>query len=243
MCPWVYFWVNRRRRSIDALAATLKYCRITSTHLTVTKDRPMKMYNSPAGSNPKKVRMYCAEKGIDLELAHVSFGKEEHRSDDFKSTVNSLARLPVLELDDGTMIAESVAICRYLEELHPEPPLFGTTAVERALVEMWSRRMEMEVTVNVSNILRHTSPFFANTVVQVPEFADASRKTALQRFEWLNGELGDNTYLLGDQMTFADINGFVGFVMMPQVDLEIPSDLTNLVRWYETMASRPSADA
>ncbi len=203
----------------------------------------MKMYNSPAGSNPKKVRMYCAEKGIDLDLAHVRFGTDEHRSDDFNSTVNSLARLPVLELDDGTMITESVAICRYLEELHPEPPLFGSTPLERAQIEMWSRRMELEVTVHISNILRHTSPFFATTVVQVPEFADASRKTALQRFEWLNNELGDRTYLLGDRLTFADINGFSGLVMMGQVELEIDPKLTNLTRWYDNLASRPSADA
>ena len=121
----------------------------------------MILYNSPRGTNTVRVTMYLLEKGIDdVPVQHIDFDALEHRSPEFLKK-NPMGKLPVLELDDGTIIAESMAIIRYFEELHPEPPLLGRTPVERALYEMWNRRIEQDVTQPISNIMRNTLPFFA----------------------------------------------------------------------------------
>ena len=202
----------------------------------------MKLYDNPRGQNPKRVRMFLAEKGVELPLQTVDLMNYEQLTDDYLK-INSLGRVPVLELDDGTLIAESIGICRYLETLYPEPNLFGTTPEETAHIEMWTRRLELEVGVHITAIMRPSSPFFAKTMVQVPEFVDASKEMFARRLAWLNDELGDNEFIAGDRYTIADIVGWSALLMVPILKLDVDPGLTNYHRWIETISSRPSAAA
>jgi glutathione S-transferase len=137
----------------------------------------MRIYNSSTAPNPRRVRVFLAEKGIQVPYEEVDIGKAVNRGPEFKKK-NPLATVPVLELDDGTCISESVAICRYFEELHPDPPLFGVDAKDRALVEMWNRRMELAVLQPIADAFRQRHEFFKGRIRQVPEYAEAQRLNA-----------------------------------------------------------------
>ena len=202
----------------------------------------MKLYDNPRGQNPKRVRMFLTEKGVEIPLVNVDLMNYEQLSDDYLQ-VNSLGRVPVLELDDGTRLTESIGICRYLETIYPEPNLFGTDPVEVAEIEMWTRRLELEVNMHVTNMMRHSSPFFAKTMVQVPEMVEASKEMLGRRLAWLNDELGDREFIAGDRYTMADIVGWAGLLMIPILKYEVDPSLTNYLRWIETISTRPNADA
>ena len=202
----------------------------------------MKLYDNPRGQNPKRVRMFLAEKGVEIPLVNVDLMNYEQLSDDYLQ-VNSLGRVPVLELDDGTRLTESIGICRYLETIYPEPNLFGTDPVEVAEIEMWTRRLELEVNMHVTNMMRHSSPFFAKTMVQVPEMVEASKKMLGRRLAWLDDELGDREFIAGDRYTMADIVGWAGLLMIPILKYDVDPSLTNYLRWIETISTRPNADA
>ena len=202
----------------------------------------MKLYDNPRGQNPKRVRMFLAEKGVEIPLVNVDLMNYEQLSDDYLQ-VNSLGRVPVLELDDGTRLTESIGICRYLETIYPEPNLFGTDPVEVAEIEMWTRRLELEVNMHVTNMMRHSSPFFAKTMVQVPEMVEASKEMLGRRLAWLDDELGDREFIAGDRYTMADIVGWAGLLMIPILKYEVDPSLTNYLRWIETISTRPNADA
>ena len=202
----------------------------------------MKLYDNPFGSNPKRVRMYLAEKGLDIPTQLVDFQKEEHRTPAFRK-INPMAALPVLELDDGTILTESMAICRYLEELHPEPPLMGTTPLERAQIEMWNRRMELDVTNYIPTILKHTNEFFKNALTQVPEIAEASRIDMMKKLDWLNEELATRDYIAGNTFTIADISAYARFGMRKMAGVDFADHHTNLNAWWDRIDARPSAEA
>jgi glutathione S-transferase len=202
----------------------------------------MKLYTNPRGTNTKRVHMYLAEKGIEVERQIVDFTKLEHRQEPFLS-INPLGALPVLELDDGTIITESLAICRYFEELYPAPPLFGRDPIEIAQVEMWNRRIELEVTRYVSFILKHTGEFFKGTLTQVPEYADACRIDIMKKYDWLNGEMAHRDFMAGDEFTVADITAFGGLAMRKQAGVDFTDEHKNLIAWHARIASRPSAGA
>lgn len=202
----------------------------------------MKLYDNPFGSNPKRVRMYLAEKGLDIPTQLVDFQKEEHRTPEFRK-INPMAALPVLELDDGTILTESMAICRYLEELHPEPPLMGTTPLERAQIEMWNRRMELDVTNYIPTILKHTNEFFKNALTQVPEIAEASRIDMMKKLDWLNEELATRDYIAGNTFTIADISAYARFGMRKMAGVDFADHHTHLNAWWDRIAARPSAEA
>ena len=199
----------------------------------------MKIYYAPAGTNNIRTKIYLNEKGLDIPLQPVDIMKYEHKQEPFLSK-HRLGRLPVMELDDGTIITESMAICRYLEEVNPEPPLFGTTPLEKANIEMWSRRIELELQIYFSAILRNTQPFFAKSVYQVPEYVDACHKTVQDRFVWLNDIMGDTEYLAGDTFSVADITGVSAFLMIRQIKVDAPETLTNLHAWLDRVKSRDS---
>ncbi len=165
----------------------------------------MKLYDeSNPAPNPRRVRIYLAEKGITLPLVPVALRKREHKSADFIAK-NSLGQVPALELDDGTIIAESTAICRYLEELHPNPPLFGQTALEKALVEMWVRRSEFQIMRPISNVWRHADPRTAFLGGQFTDFGDANKAQVTSAHDLLDRELSDGrAYLTGGTFTIAD---------------------------------------
>jgi glutathione S-transferase len=154
----------------------------------------MKLYDLKAGTNTKRVRIFLAEKGVKLATLEVDMMKGENKGPDYLSK-NPMGTMPLLELDDGTKIAESVAICRYMEELHPDPPLFGTTPIERALIEMWNRRMELELLRPITDNFLHSSAFYKERLTQVADIAHYGRKHAQARMHWLNGELAMGPFI------------------------------------------------
>jgi glutathione S-transferase len=202
----------------------------------------VKLYDSAMAPNPRRVRIFLAEKGIEVPTVQVDIGKAENRQPDFLAK-NPLGGVPVLELDDGRFLAESVAICRYFEEIQPEPPLMGTDAADRAWVEMWNRRMELEVASNCMQAFRQTHDFFKGRIPQVPEWGAACKESALKRLAWLDGELAEREFIAGDRYTIADITALVGIDFGRVSKISIDPAQKNLQRWHEAVSSRPSAKA
>lgn len=203
----------------------------------------MKLYDGGRAPNPRRVRVFLAEKGVDIPLVPVDMGALEHRSTEITSR-NPLQRLPVLELDDGTILTESVAICRYIEELHPEPRLFGSGALGVAMVEMWQRRAEMHLMYPVAQAFRHIHPAMREwEVPQVPEWGEANKPRALQFLTLLDAELGERPFLAGEEFSIADITAMIAIDFTKPARITVPEELENLHRWYRQVSSRPSANA
>ena len=202
----------------------------------------MVLYDSKAAPNPRRVRVFLAEKGIEVPVRQVDLARRESRTAAFLEK-NPLGAVPVLELDDGTCIAESVAICRYFEEIQPEPPLFGSGAGERALVEMWDRRMEFELFRNVTGTFQHTHDFFKGRIEQVPAWGELCRKTARERLAWLDRDLAARRFITGDHYTIADVTALCAIDFGRVVEIRIAPDQKHLARWHEAVSSRPSAKA
>lgn len=202
----------------------------------------MKIYDSTTAPNPRRVRIFLAEKGVAVPYEQVDIVKADNRGAEFRRK-NPLGTLPVLELDDGTHIAESVAICRYFEELHPNPPLLGTDARDRALVEMWQRRMELEVFGPITQVFRNSHPFFAGRIPQVPEWGEVCRAAAEARLAWLDTVLAEREFIAGDRYTIADITTLCGVDFGRVSKIRIQPEQTNLARWHATVSARPSAKA
>jgi glutathione S-transferase len=201
------------------------------------------LYDSPnPAPNPRRVRIFAAEKGIDLAIKPVSLIAREHKSAEHLAR-NPLGQTPVLVLDEGTALSESIAICRYLEALHPEPPLFGEGALEIATIEMWTRRVELALGGPVRNYWVHVHPFTAKVVPErFGDFGKANVPHAMAAMAVLDAALAKSAFIAGERFTIADIIllttvDFAGFV-----GLAIPEKLTNLRRWHEVSA-RPSAGA
>jgi glutathione S-transferase len=205
------------------------------------EDIEMKLYDGGRAPNPRRVRIYLAEKGIEVPLVPVDMGAMEHKTETVTSR-NPLQRLPVLELDDGTIITESVAICRYFEELHPEPPLFGTGALGKAQVEMWNRRLELNLLASVAAAFRHVHPAMKEwEVPQVPEWGEINKPKALAFLEMMDKELELREFAAGDKFSIADITGLVAMDFMKPGRIAIPEELTNVLRWKAALTARPSA--
>jgi glutathione S-transferase len=208
----------------------------------IAEEGTMKIYDFAQAPNPRKVRVYLAEKGIQVPLQTVDLGKGEQRSPEFLK-INPLGVVPVLELDDGTRIPESLAIIEYFEELYPDPPLIGTDAVSRALVRGYERRCEQGVLAQAATIFQHTNPFFAGRVDQTPKVAEIARKNLTARLAWLNDELKNREWLAGDRISIADITLLIGVGWAKVAKYELDPAWTNVIRWYDTMKARPSAKA
>ena len=202
----------------------------------------MQLYDSAMAPNPRRVRIFLAEKGITLPVVAMDIGKAENRQPPFLAK-NPLGGLPVLELDDGTCIAESVAICRYFEEIQPEPRLMGTSASDRALVEMWQRRMELELFRNATGCFQNTHAFFKGRIPQVPEYGEVCRNAARARLAWLDGELSSRPFVAGERYTIADITALCAIDFGRVSDIRIAPEQKHLQRWYDAVSSRPSAKA
>jgi glutathione S-transferase len=186
--------------------------------------------------------VFLSEKGIEVPVVQVDIGQKANLEPEFLAR-NPLGRVPVLELDDGTTIAESVAICRYFEGEQPDPPLMGVDASDAALVEMWQRRMEIEVMNNITGCFRNTHDFFKGRIPQVPEYGEVCRGWAGERLAWLDEVLADREFIAGDRFTIADITALVGIDFGRVVDIRIGPDQKNLSRWHEAVSARPSAAA
>ncbi len=202
----------------------------------------MKLHDSRVAPNPRRVRIFLSEKGIEVPIVEVDIGKKENLEPAFLAR-NPLGRVPVLELDDGSYIAESVAICRYFEGTHPDPPLMGVDPADAAVVEMWQRRMEIEVMNNVTGCFRNTHDYFKGRTPQVPEFGEVCRGWAAERLVWLDEVLADREFIAGGCYTIADITAQVAIDFGRVVDIRIGPDQKNLSRWHEAVSARPSASA
>lgn len=203
----------------------------------------MILYGAPMPApNPRRVRIFLAEKGIDLPETHVDMMKREHKSPEFRAK-NSMGQLPALELDDGSCISETVAICRYFEETNPEPPLFGRTALEKALVDQWIRRVEFAVMMPVGNFWRHAHPRTAALLNQFTEFGESNKDTYKGAQKYLNRELAGREFLVGDTYSMADICLLSTVDFAEWIGLPVEPEFENLVAWRERAKARPSASA
>lgn len=203
----------------------------------------MKLYDGGRAPNPRRVRVFLAEKGIEVPLVPVDMGALAHKSDEVTAR-NPLQRLPILELDDGTVLTETVAICRYFEELYPEPALFGSDALGKARVEMWQRRMEFHLLMPVAQAFRHTHPAMKEwEVPQVAAWGEANKPKAVDFLRLLDEHLADSEFAVGDSLSIADITGMIAIDFMKPARIELPGELANVRRWYGAMKARPSADA
>ncbi|MBT3536267.1 MAG: glutathione S-transferase [Rhodospirillaceae bacterium] len=203
----------------------------------------MKFYNS-IGPNPRVVRMFMAEKGIDIPREEIDIMAGVNREADYLK-VNVSGQCPALELDDGAILAEITAICEYLEETQPEPALIGTTAEERAETRMWVRRVDLNICEPMGNGFRFSTgiKMFENRMRCLPEAAAGLKDIAQDRLKWLAGLLEGNSFIAGDRLTLADILlfGFVDF--FAGVDQPIDPELKNINAWHGRMKARPSAEA
>ena len=204
----------------------------------------MKLYQDPRAPNPRRVRIFFAEKGrsselelIDLSIAAGELERPEHRAR------HPLLQVPVLELDDGRLLRESVAICRYLEELVPDPPLFGSGAFGRAAVEMWNRHAEFELLLPALDAFRHTHEFWKGRIAQIPEVGEGAKSRVLSRFAWLNDELGERQFIAGEDYSIADITALAAIDYARISQLRVGPELVHLRRWLEEVRARPSASA
>ena len=203
----------------------------------------MKIHDATTAPNPRRVRIFIAEKGIEVPCEQVDIVNAVNRGEEFRMQKNPMGTVPVLELDDGTCIAESGAICRYFEELHPDPPLMGVDAQDKAIVEMWNRRMEFELFQPATLAFQQQHAFFKGRVPQVPEFAAVSKQKAEKSLAWLNEVLADREYIAGERYTVADIVAQCAVDFGRVVKIAIQPDQKNLARWHAAVSARPSAKA
>ena len=203
----------------------------------------MKLFDGGRAPNPRRVRVFLAEKGIEVPLVPVDMGAMGHKQEPVSSR-NPLQRLPVLELDDGTILTESVAICRYFEELQPEPALFGQGALGKAKVEMWQRRMEFNLLSCVAQAFRHIPPAMKEwEIPQIPEWGEANKAKAVEFLKVLDAELAKRVVAAGDAYSIADITGMIAIDFMKPARIKVPDECANVLRWYSAVSSRPSASA
>jgi glutathione S-transferase len=202
----------------------------------------VKLYDFRRAPNPRRVRIFLAEKGVSVPLEKVDIFQRANRAPAFLEK-NPFGGIPVLELDDGSHIAESVAICRYFEALHPEPPLFGRGAREEAEVEMWNRRVELILLNAVGMVWIHGSPLTAAVVQQIPANVEPNRKRAAQFFEVLDRSLASRPFLAGERISVADITALCTVDFATMVEITPDPALANVARWHSDMSARPSARA
>lgn len=200
----------------------------------------MKLYDGGRAPNPRRVRIFFAEKSVPLpEIVPIDIALKQHRTPEF-TRINPAQRLPVLVLDDGTALAETMAICRYLESLHPEPKLFGGSAKELAVVEMWNRRVELGLFASVAAVFRHSHPSMVGLEEQVPEWAEANREMIDDHLVLLELQLAANRFLCGDSLTVADITAGIAIDFMKPARIPLPEDFVHIRRWHGELSGRPS---
>ena len=203
----------------------------------------MLLYHDTRAPNPRRVRVFLAEKGVAYDTIEVSIAAAAHQTADFRRK-NPIALLPVLELANGKILRESMAICRYLEETYPEPNLFGADPWERAQIEMWNRHAELELLLPIAQVFRNTHAFWIGKLKQVPEFGAVMREHVGTRFDWLETELATHPYFAGDRFSVADITAMCAIDFGKVSDIRIQAAThPNLAAWHKRVAERPSAKA
>jgi glutathione S-transferase len=209
----------------------------------------MKLYDCSTAPSPRRVRIFAAEKGLDLELVPVDLGSGEQLSAEFKA-INPDCVVPVLELDDGSHLTEVIAICQYLEEFKPEPSLFGATASERAVATMWNAKAEMQGLWAVAEAYRNFAKGFKGRALsgpesyeQIPELAERGRRRVTDFMRTMDNQLAQHEYLAGDRFSIADITAMVTMDFAVRLKIDMQENATHLQRWYANVAARPSAAA
>jgi len=203
----------------------------------------MLLYHDLRAPNPRRVRIFLAEKGVAYDTIEVSIASAANQSLEFKKK-NPLALLPVLELADGRVLRESIAICRYIEELYPDPNLFGADPWERAQIEQWNRHAELEVLIPITQVFRNTNPYWAGKIKQAPDFGEMMREQLCGRFDWLEGELAQRPYIAGQRYSVADITALCGIDFGKVSNIRIKAEThPNLAAWHARVSGRPSAKA
>jgi glutathione S-transferase len=202
----------------------------------------VKLYSSRFAPSPRRVRMYAAEKGIALEIVEVDIAAGGTQSADYLS-INPLGELPTLELDDGSHLSESLAICRWLESGHPEPPLFGRSPRERAGIDAWIDRLMFHLYVPLTHVFRHSHSFWATRLQQIPAWAEAQRAAVLAEFAALDTALAGHDYVAGRDFSMADIVAFTSIDFAKPSNLRLTGAQPNLQRWHAAINGRPSARA
>ena len=210
----------------------------------------MKLYDFSLAPNPRRVRMFLAEKGIEVPTVQINTREAEQFSEAFLK-VNPRSTVPALELDDGTVLTESVSICRYFEETQPEPALMGRNATEKAVVDMWNRRAEIECYLPAADVVRNSLDMFkdrglpgmASGVPQIPALAERGRATFARFIERTDAHLANSQFLAGDRFSIADITLYIAIDFSKRGELEVPAACSNMLRWQSEIAARPSASA
>lgn len=209
----------------------------------------MKLYDCATAPSPRRVRIFAAEKGIELHKVEVDLGSGEQFAPEFRA-LNPDCVVPVLELDDGMTISEVLAICQYLEELHPDPALFGRTAEQRAISTMWNNKIEQHGLMHMRDAFRNSAKGLRGHAItgphgveQIPELAERGRQCVVAFFDRMEQQLDGSVFITGDDYSIADITGLVLIDFARWLKLEIPEGAKNLRRWHADVSSRPSAKA
>ena len=205
----------------------------------------MKLYSS-MGPNPHMVRMFAAEKGLSLPIVEVDLMGGENRRPPYNESVNKAGQTPALELEDGQIVSEITVICEYLEEKHPTPTLIGSTPEERAETRMWTRRIDLNICEPMANGFRASEGrrlFESRMKLVGAEGAADLKAIAKDRLLWLNGLMGDNSFVCGDRFSLADILLFCFLAFGAQVGQPIPDEAGWVKAWFERVKARPSAAA
>jgi glutathione S-transferase len=201
------------------------------------------LYHDPRAPNPRRVRIFMAEKALTYDTIEVSIAAAANRTPEFRKK-NPISLLPVLEFEDGRVLRETMAICRYLEDLHPTPNLYGNDAWERATTEMWNRHAELELLYPIAQVFRNTHAFWSGRIRQAPDFGAIMREQVGERMEWFDGELASREYFAGPRFTVADITALCALDFGRIVDIRIDATKhPHLAAWHQRVASRPSASA
>ncbi len=209
----------------------------------------MKFYDCRTAPSPRRVRIFMAEKGMDIDTVQVDLASGEQLGEAFRR-INPDCVVPVLELDDGSHLTEVIAICQYLEEVQPEPRLLGSSAEERARISMWNAKVEQQGLLGMMDAFRNAAKGLAGRALtgsesyeQIPALAERGRKRVQQFFRRLDGELADRPFIAGERFSIADISAMVVVDFAKWVKIEVPDELVNLKRWHEAVSGRPSAAA
>jgi glutathione S-transferase len=202
----------------------------------------MKIYDTKTAPSPRRVRIFLAEKNIPMEYVQIDLQKGENLSDLMRKK-NPVGKIPVLELDDGTCISEGASICRYFEELHPEPSLMGRTALEKAQIDMWHRQVELYFFGQVGMFFQHSTGYFKDRMTPVKEYGEVAGKNAADFLKVLEKRLAETEFIAGEQYSVADITALCAVDFARVINLYISDGQTNLKRWYEAVSQRPSAKA
>ena len=206
----------------------------------------MKLYDYAIAPNPRRVTIFIAEKGIEIDTVQIDLRAGEHKTSEF-TALNPMQDVPALELDDGSCINQVNAICRYLDELYPQPPLYGRTPKERAQVESWNHQIQNNGILAVTEAYRNSSPNFVNRAVsgpnayhQIPELGERGLARISDFFTDMDAHFADNQFVLGDYFSVVDITAYITIDFAKWVKMRIPKECTHLKRWFDDMSARPS---